>query len=118
MSYSMATRFGLNFSLKTFKKCGAATGVAMVTRKAYGFHFLMGTADPVAMIGIFTWPATGSIAANPVEGVEPSTASTLGSSAAFLSPAIACSRELAMSHTVSLMVYVLPQVSVNPPASL
>src|SRR6266567_1802218 len=78
----------------------------------------MGTAEPVAMMGIFTCPATGSMAANPVEGVDPSTASTVGSSAAFLRPAIACSRELAMSHTLSLMVYVLPQVSVKPPASL
>jgi hypothetical protein len=76
----------------------------MVTRKAYGFHFLMGTAEPVAMTGILTWPATGSMAAKPVDGVEPSTASTVRSSAAFRSPAMACSWELAMSHTLSLMV--------------
>src|SRR5215470_16071017 len=46
----------------------------------------MGTADPVAMMGIFTCPATGSMAANPVEGVEPSTASTLASSAGVRKP--------------------------------
>src|SRR5258707_15569472 len=113
-----ATRLTSNFALSVFMRVGTATLETVLSRKAQGFHSLMGAPDPVATTGILSWPATGTVGTNPVDGEGATTASTLASPATWRRSETACSREFAMSAGVILTLYRLPHVSAKPQGSL
>src|SRR5713101_3822343 len=113
-----ATRLTSNFALSVRIRGGTATLDTVLSRKAQGFHSLIGAAEPVAMMGILSWPATGTMGTYPVDGDGATTASTPASLAACRKRDTACSREFAMSPVVILSLYRAPHLSANPPASL
>src|SRR6266542_3507875 len=114
----MTTRLTSNFAMSVRIRGGTATLDTVLSRKAQGFHSLIGAAEPVAMMGILSWPATGTMGTYPVDGDGATTASTLASAAACRRRDTACSRELAMSPVVIFTLYRAPHLSANPPASL
>src|SRR5215813_4893917 len=98
----MAMRLRSNFALSVRMKVGTATLETVLIRKAHGFHSLIGAAEPVAMTGTLSCPATGTIGTYPVDGEGPITARMVESPAACRRRETACSRELAMSPVVIL----------------